>query len=289
MPNRLAMIQAIIETKGLIALAAAALTFQTQVQLGLEPHWHPYVAVVFFATMLEYNLHRLFSIRSHPGALETEKHRWVRDHRTTFYVTMSLSATGLGVSILFLPLKILYILVPLGLVTVLYSAPIKRATCMPIKIRHLPYVKIFAISAVWALATTMLPLIQSNMYWTWQTLGGLFTERFLFVFALTLPFDARDIHTDMQDGLTTIPSRIGVEKAHQLAIFIVVVFMAWCIVKYGLIGSMHLVVAFLISGLITIAVMTSQRIMSLPHYYYGILDGMMLLQGVIVLASTFVF
>jgi 4-hydroxybenzoate polyprenyltransferase len=283
------LVESIIETKGLIALAAAALTIQTQVQVGAEPHWHPYIAVVFFATLSVYNIHRLVSVRSHPEALDTEKHQWVRDHTATFYVVMAVATAGLLLSLQYLSWQILVVLFPLGLVTFLYSASIQRKLLYPLKFRQLPYVKIFAISIVWALTTTAIPIHLSDFDWTWLEMGGHVFERSLFVFALTLPFDARDMQSDAADGLITIPIRIGAEKSYQLASSIMVVFMAWCAIKYGMMGSLHLVGAFLISGSFTFIVLTSQKFRSLPHYHYGILDGMMLLQGIIVIVTAFIF
>jgi cytochrome bd-type quinol oxidase subunit 2 len=46
----------LIHNKILIALAAVALAIETEIELGLSPEFQPYLLIIFFATIFEYNL-----------------------------------------------------------------------------------------------------------------------------------------------------------------------------------------------------------------------------------------
>ena len=78
------LIAAFIQSNIYISLAAVALTVATQVQLGMRPQWHPYLFIIFFATLFEYNLHRLITVLTNKDALKSEKHRWVNENLKAF-------------------------------------------------------------------------------------------------------------------------------------------------------------------------------------------------------------
>ena len=55
-------------------------------------------------------------------------------------------------------------------------------------------------------------------------------ERFLFVFAITIPFDIRDMEIDIKEGLKTIPVIMGKKKAMMIANILLVLFTMICLV-----------------------------------------------------------
>src|ERR1700756_3888232 len=68
-----------------ISLAAVFLTVQAQIQLGMHPQWHPYLFIIFFATMLEYNFHRLITLWFRKEILADEKYTWLRNKFSGFF------------------------------------------------------------------------------------------------------------------------------------------------------------------------------------------------------------
>ena len=59
----------LIDSNIYISFAASMLAFETQIQLGMKPQLHPYVFIIFFATLFEYNIHRLILVLTNKDAL----------------------------------------------------------------------------------------------------------------------------------------------------------------------------------------------------------------------------
>ncbi len=113
-------------------------------------------------------------------------------------------------------------------------------------------------------------------------------ERFLFVFAITIPFDIRDMNADSQTGLKTIPLLIGAKKSTYVSMTTLVLLFAVTVIHYSITNQWFIIGAFAVSFLTTIVFLTNERIRNSPLYYYGILDGTMLLQGVLVLGFHYI-
>ncbi|HXU27354.1 MAG TPA: hypothetical protein VN698_08990, partial [Bacteroidia bacterium] len=62
------------------------MTIETQIQLGMHPQLHPYLFLIFFATLFEYNLHRLITILTNKKAINSDKHSWVKKYLKMFYL-----------------------------------------------------------------------------------------------------------------------------------------------------------------------------------------------------------
>ena len=77
-------------------------------------------------------------------------------------------------------------------------------------IRKIPLLKVFYVGFVWALVNSWLTLPVFNLQ--------IFTVSFLFVTALVLPFDIRDMHSDK---VKTFPKMIGVQNTKYLAYILV--------------------------------------------------------------------
>lgn len=104
----------------------------------------------------------------------------------------------------FLPIDVLFTAAGFGSLTLLYAVPV----FMKKNLRSLPGLKIFIIAAVWMGITVFLPLEYHNIRFSERVLYQSL-EIFLFVIALTLPFEIRDLKYDELE-LKTIPQRFGV-------------------------------------------------------------------------------
>lgn len=258
------------------------LTLGTQVQLGMQPQLHPYLFIIFFATIFEYNLHRLITIISNPSSLNDEKHSWVKDNKTAFYILVTVSVLGFIVAAALAKKIVLITLFPIGVVTLFYSLPVFKTKKIIFRLREIPCLKIFLISMVWAATTILLPIIQSGQtFGKWHVITMLI-ERFIFVFAITIPFDIRDMKTDEHAGLQTIPLIIGEKRALQVANIYMVLFLVTCCFHYYNTSLAFILPAFIISAFTTLLFFNSKKIKSLTHYHYFVLDGTMLLQGLMV-------
>ena len=85
-------------------------------------------------------------------------------------------------------------------------------------IRHIAGLKLFIIALVWTGITAIVPAFESG-YWgdshTWQHI----IQRFLFITAITIPFDVRDMATD-HPNIDTLPQKIGPKRALAVTLFL---------------------------------------------------------------------
>jgi 4-hydroxybenzoate polyprenyltransferase len=279
----------LINSNGYISLAAVLLTVEAQIQLGLSPEWHPYLFIIFFATMLEYNLHRLITLWFRKEFLMDEKYTWLRNNITVFYVIMIFSVIGFFAALVFAKTEVIVTLLPIGFITIFYSLPIFKNEKKLFRLREISVLKIFLISSIWALSTVLLPVIQSNESFDTTNILLMLAERILFVFAITIPFDIRDIESDKNAGLKTIPLLIGERKATQLAMFSLVLFMLLCLIHYIKTPLVYTLLALIISAATTFVFLVNDKIKKTAYYYYGVLDGTMFFQGLMVVVSYYIF
>lgn len=277
------LIGAFIHSNIYISLAAVLLTVAAQIQLGMPPQWHPYLFIIFFATLFEYNLHRLITVLTNKEALNSEKHRWVRENLKSFYVLVFFSVTGFGIVALLAKPEVLITLAPFALITIFYSVPVFRNKKHNFRLREIPYLKLFLIALVWSATTILLPVVQSANTFNNMHIAIMLTERFFFILAITIPFDIRDKEADLHEGLKTFPILLTEKRAMLIAYISLAVFFLISVFHYAHTGTRFIIWATALSTATTFLFLKSKRIKNLPHYYYGVLDGTMLLQGLLVL------
>ena len=132
----------------------------------------------------------------------------------------------------------------------------------------------------WASTTILLPVIL-NLGWSAISSSHiylLFIEQFLFIFAITLPFDVRDLKYDLSFKMRTIPSKIGITKTIQLAhlFLLITVGLKYYQLYSGQINSAQFIansVAIFITGVII--AFTSMRRSEL--FFSGLVESTMIL------------
>jgi 4-hydroxybenzoate polyprenyltransferase len=276
-------IKTIIHSNLYISLAALLMTISAQVQLGMKPQWHPYLFLIFFATLFEYNLHRLITVLTNQEALNSDKHRWVRENRKKFYGLVFISVTGFICATLMAKIEVLLMLAPLGLITLFYSVPVSANPNHLLRLREIPYLKIFLIALVWSASTVLLPVIQTAETFSNTWILFLLTERFFFILAISIPFDIRDMEADQHAGLKTFPLLLNKEKALMISNLALLVFVLISFFHYQMRGEWFIIGALSISAITTYLFINLKYFRNLSEYYFGILDGTMILQAILVL------
>lgn len=271
-----------ISSKIYIALAALFLTIETQIQLGMEPQWHPYLGLVFFATLLEYNLPRLWLVLTNRGRLDNARNKWINEHTGLFFLFVLAAAVGFIITLFLAKAVVLLVLAPIAVLTFFYSTPLWGRRKKSFGLRQIPFLKIFLIALTWSAATILLPVVKSGQPLPATHILLMLTERFLFVFAITIPFDIRDMAADQQAGLKTIPLHIGAGNALRVAVTALLAMGVIVAVHYTFTNQVFIIWALFVSILTTVVFLLVSRIQRLPFYHYGILDGTMFLQGLLV-------
>jgi 4-hydroxybenzoate polyprenyltransferase len=276
----------IIHSNILIALAALSLALATQVQLGLNPKVHPYLAVIFLATLLDYNLHRYLTLFNKPEASRNEKLRWASEHRTLFLALIVSSFIGLVITSFFVKLRILFLLLPLAMLSFLYSYPGNQKHHF--NILKITGMKTFLIALVWTSTTVLIPIFFEEKSFNFTQITFLFAERFSFIFGIAIPFDIRDLETDTLASIKTIPIQFGKSKA--LLISNIALMISLSIATYHYLDALlvFMLPSYFISIVITYICINSRALKNLIFYHHGILDGCILLHGMLIFASFYV-
>jgi 4-hydroxybenzoate polyprenyltransferase len=136
---------------------------------------------------------------------------------------MFLSILGLLYFGLKLNTRAILSLIPFGFATFLYVSPIKK-----LQLRNVSRLKLFLIAFSWTGVTVLFPLIQEDLTLKTENYTT-FILRFLFVLAITIPFDIRDMHIDPKN-LQTIPQKFGIKTAKNIILFLVMLFILIAII-----------------------------------------------------------
>lgn len=172
---------------------------------------------VFFATILSYNYIRLTRLKQ----VKSWYFKWLKSNKTDLILLSILSFLACVYLILKIRLHTFFILIPFVILTLLYVLP--PFISKNINLRNLPAIKIFLIAFSWAGITVLFPLMQYGIF---NNTGlWLFFQRFLFVVALTLSFDIRDVLYD-SESLLTLPIWLGVKNTKILGLIFLGLFLA---------------------------------------------------------------
>ncbi len=277
----------IIHSNILIALAALALTLASQVQLGMNPHFHPYLAAIFLATLFDYNLHRYLAARKKPETDTIEKFRWTDENPVIFRTLIILSFAGLVVVLFFVRIEILLLLIPLAFFSFLYSFPFPGREKHHFRVQKITGMKTMLIAGVWSGVTVLVPVFFGEQSFHFQQVALLFAERFTFIFAIALPFDIRDIKSDSISYLKTIPIVFGENMTLKTTNVFMLISLSIASFHYSYSYMLFILPAYIFSIVISVFFINSKTLKSLPLYYYGILDGSIFLHGVMIFGSYY--
>lgn len=277
----------IINTNIFIALAAVSLTFASQVQLGMNPQFHIYLAVVFFATLADYNFHRLISVNNKPENSQLDKYLWSANNLKMMKFVMILSAAGLIACSFFVKIEIVYLLAPLALLTFLYSIPFFKEKKILFRIKKILGLKITLIALVWSATTVFIPVLQSGNNLSFTEVMLVFTERFTFIIAIAIPFDIRDMKMDEMAGIRTIAVVKGKRTAMHICYLSLLISLVLAILHYSINNMEFIIPAYSVSIASVYFFLNSKKIRNFHFYYHGILDGSIILHGILIVLSYY--
>lgn len=270
----------LIRTNLFISLAAVCLTLETLLLWEQRVAFHPYLMLVFCATLCTYNFHRFLTIWYHQDALKGGKHAWVLQHKQWFYLLVFVSVAGFCTAAFLAVAEVRQVLVPFALITLFYIIPMGKFQGRWVRLRDIPYVKIFLIALVWAGVTVLLPLVKAGIPVSSPKVLLHFFARCCFIFSITLPFDIRDQKEDKAAGLNTLANHLGEIQIYRLAygsILNSILLSFWTFAHRP-----ETSLALACSGLITLFFLAWPKARKHPYYHYGILDGMLCLQPFLV-------
>ncbi len=265
-----------------IALAAWLMQAQTQLLYFGTWRWSALDGFVAAGTLVIYAIHRLVAMQLQEEPVYAGRFRIMRDyqHHIVAYAVLA-AITGAW---FFFQLEFsiqLTLLVPC-LIALAYVLPLFKGR----RLRDFSYLKIFLIAFSWAWITAVGPVIQwggeLNIAVLW-----LVVERAAFVFAITIPFDIRDLQLDQVGQVSTLPGKFGVERAKRIAYFALAI-MVVAIILNGVGGFYSLLVATILflSALAAGALIYYSHAQRHDYYFTGALDGTMILQALLIWGAS---
>ncbi len=212
-----------------VAICAASMGLLTWFEFT-RTWWHaPLFVFILGSTLVIYNLNMLSGLAElRQLGTNSERHHWCMQHEKLMKFTLAIGLLLSGVSVWFLNPRIWLLMVPLAFVALAYAAPIVRRNAAKVRIREIGLWKIFIIAAVWSGITVILPSVEIM---GWDQLGSsrsliMAIERGIFILAITIPFDIRDLENDAKKGVRTLPSVLTWQWAVVLSIGLMGVFIS---------------------------------------------------------------
>ncbi len=194
-----------------VALATFCLTKITLLEIGISENKTAWF--VFFSTLISYNVIRFLRF----DKIENWFQKWFETNKKYLFILTSFSLLFLIYFTFQLRLKALLVLFPFSLLTFFYVFPVKKYS-----LRNVAGLKLFLIAISWAGITVLFPLVQNHI--TLRIVDYItFLQRFLFVIAISIPFDIRDFNYDAK-SLKTLPQQIGIEKSKFVGIILLLLF-----------------------------------------------------------------
>ncbi|MBP9151941.1 MAG: UbiA family prenyltransferase [Flavobacteriales bacterium] len=267
-----------------VSLCAAAMGLLTWLELT-GTWWNaPIFVFIFGSTLVIYNLNMISGLEElRIMGTHSERHHWCMDNEQLMKFTLVIGLILTAVSVWFLNNVIWLLMIPLGVVSIAYTIPVIRKNAARIRLREIGLWKIFLIASVWTGMTVILPAVhlygldQIMELISWRLALG----RFLFILAITIPFDIRDLVNDAKKEIRTIPSTIGWKKSIVLSQLLLLSFLLLVWLRIGI--SHPYFIGYLGSAILTmlcVSIATPNR----SDYYCSFwMEGTMMLQFVSVL------
>ncbi|WP_306641688.1 hypothetical protein [Sanyastnella coralliicola] len=261
-----------------IALGAGLATWQTTAIIGLSDSYLPWF--VGISTLFTYNFQRLVKLNDRPEYITAGRNNWLFRNRVTLRVITALCALILlGLVWTLSPLTFLWLAIG-GTLSLAYVVRLFSDSKSKKALRDLPFIKIYLIGLVWAMATVILPIIeQDNELWQVDRLF-LIIERFAFIIAITVPFEIRDMNLD-RPNMKTPAQLFGINGAKLYGLFWIVVAGTVITLNFsdGVYTSYQLIALWfsLILSAVLIAASNPERD---EMYFTGWVDGTIIIQAV---------
>ena len=259
-----------------IAICAVSLCIETNLLLQLPLNTFSFYCFVFGATLVQYNLHYLVKTTA---VENSQRLAWSSKNKIIHRVLLFTGVALILFSFLSFRLHHFIILAILATVAFLYSFPV-----LPFfkkkRIKDYGFLKIITLALLWTLVTVWFPV--NNFLFEKNIFVFVFFKRFVFMFMLCLLFDIRDIEIDRQENITTLAVFLGKKKSYLLAYSFLIFFVILSFFQFLYFADKGVLIAMLLSAAATFfTVELTKKINSDLVYLFGI-DGMMLLQAILV-------
>jgi 4-hydroxybenzoate polyprenyltransferase len=259
-----------------IGVCAVAFCIETNLLLNLPLNSFSFYCFVFGATLAQYNLHYLVKTTA---VKNSERLAWSLKNKNLHKILLAAGICLILFSFFSFRLHHFIIMSVLGAIAFLYTFPV-----IPLgkkkRIKDYGFIKIITLAILWTLVTVWFPVVnfpvEKNIF------IFVFLKRFLFMFVLCLLFDMRDIEIDRQENINTIAVFLDKQKSYFLVYIALIIFIILSLIQYFYFGDMGVLIAMLLSAVATFFTVALTKRSNSDFVYLAGIDGMMLLQALLV-------
>ena len=257
-----------------IGLCAAAITSLTFDLIDDSTEYFQYVLLIGVSTAALYSAHRVIGLRKLEHVNTTERYAVIRKYKVHIWIYCLLwIILSIWFFIPFFDLKFLLLLLPGGAIAFAYVLPFMAEGK---RLRDIGWVKILLIGWSWGWLTAFIPAYYfAGIPLPLSILIGI--ERVLFIIAITIPFEIRDISIDRSVGLVTMPARFGMKDTFRIGnILCAFIILIAAFLAYYFHDPAYFIAMFAIVVL-TLWLIRKSSVIKNDYFFSGLTDGTMIL------------
>jgi 4-hydroxybenzoate polyprenyltransferase len=270
------LLEFILFTSIFVAGCAVAFCMETNILLGVPLNNFSFYAFVFGATIVQYNLHYIVK---KVAAKDSARLRWSLRNKNIHLILLIAGSFLILFSLFSFHLEHFFILFVLGCISFLYSFPFLPFAKKK-RIKDYGFLKITTLALLWTLVTVWFP-VSGHAYETGLFIF-VFIKRLLFMFILCLLFDMRDIEVDNSEDIKTLAVVLGHKKSYTLSYLLLFVFVLLSVAQYFYFPQMRFLVPMILSAAAAFVTIEITKKSNSDFVYLAGIDGMMLLQAILV-------
>ncbi|CAN5496639.1 hypothetical protein BH11BAC1_BH11BAC1_10010 [soil metagenome] len=175
-----------------------------------------------------------------------------------------------------------------GVLTLSYTLPMIRQKGKLIRMREITYLKVFTVALGWTLITVVVPLLPILQNISKEELTIIMLRRFLFIYAITIPFEIRDMERERKFGNISLPMIYGVRMMKVVGIAMLLLFCMLCAFQekyflFDLAARKSILLPLLISAVAAGILILNASDKKTNWYFKFWTDGTMILQFLLLL------
>ncbi|RYE19334.1 MAG: hypothetical protein EOP42_29225, partial [Sphingobacteriaceae bacterium] len=269
----------------LCAVAQAQVTFML---LGVKPVYTVF-AILLLSTLCIYNFSILLSKPKNAAQSPFKRVRW-------FFACYGwMIAITIISAILLLSLFFLVsnqsksLLVFMSILSFGYGLPMFTLGNQKFGLRNIPGLKLLLIGVTWTLSVVLLPVFEAEHVYNIKIAPVdillLSAKRLLFITAMAIPFDIRDLFQDRKLGLKTIPVVFGEKNAYLLCQLLLIGYLVLLFLfrNHGFDNNFFaLTITIILAGWLIFRSKFEKN----EYYYFFYVDGILILQWLLMVAFS---
>lgn len=234
----------------------------------------PYTLLIGIASAALYSGHKVIGLYKLNHIQSFERYTVIRQYKQHIWLyCIGWSILSIWFLIPLFNIRFLLWLLPGGIIALMYILPIIPGKK---RLRDLGWAKILMIGWSWAWLTAFLPAYYfSEIALHLAIIHGI--ERMLFIIAITIPFEIRDIEIDTSVGLKTAPERFGMKATLWTGrVFCVLIIMLAFYLSFHFFNPAY-GFAMAATCFLTIWIMNKSGSVKDDYFFSGLTDGTMIL------------